>query len=89
MVLAEKEIEWTSNLIASVKFDHFRPDYQALNPHSIVPTLIHDGRVLLQSSVIAEYLDEVFPEMRLKPVGTADRAIMRQWVHDEQAYLSP
>ena len=89
IVLAEKEIEWTSNLIASVKFDHFRPDYQALNPHSIVPTLIHDGRVLLQSSVIAEYLEEAFPETRLKPEGTADRAVMRQWMHDEQAYLFP
>ena len=89
MVLAEKEVEWTPNLIASVKFDHFRSDYQALNPHSIVPTLIHDGRVLLQSSVITEYLDEEFPETRLKPEGTADRAVMRQWMYDEQAYLFP
>ena len=89
MVLAEKEIEWTPKLIASVKFDHFRPDYQSLNPHSIVPTLIHEGSVLFQSNVIAEYLDEAFPESRLQPEGTADRAIMRQWMHDEQAYLFP
>lgn len=89
MVLAEKEIEWTPKLIASVKFDHFRSDYQSINPHSIVPTLVHDGRILFQSNVIAEYLDEEFPEMRLKPEETADRAIMRQWMHDEQAYLFP
>ena len=89
MVLAEKEIEWTPHLIASVQFDHFQPDYQALNPHCIVPTLIHDGHVLLQSGVIVEYLDETFPERGLKPEGAADRAIMRQWAHDEQAYLFP
>ena len=77
MVLAEKEFEWTPKLIASVKFDHFRPDYQSLNPHSSVPTLIHEGSVLFQSNVIAEYLDEAFPESRLQPEGTADRAIMR------------
>ena len=89
MVLAEKELEWTPHLIASVQFDHFQPDYQKLNPHCIVPTLIHDGQVLLQSSVIAEYLDETFPEMNLKPESTTNRALMRQWIHDEQAYLFP
>ena len=89
MVLAEKELEWTPHLIASVQFDHFQPDYQKLNPHCIVPTLIHDGQVLLQSSVIAEYLDETFPEINLKPESTTDRALMRQWAHDEQTYLFP
>ena len=89
MVLAEKEIEWTPNLIASVKFDHFHPDYQSLNPHSIVPTLVHDGRVVFQSNVITEYLDEAFSKVRLQPKGAADRAIMRQWMHDEQTYLFP
>ncbi len=89
IVLAEKKIEWKSRLIASVQFDHFQSDYQALNPHSIVPTLIHDERVLLQSGVIAEYLDEMFPDNGLKPDNPADRATMRQWAHDEQAYLFP
>ena len=82
MVLAEKELEWTPHLIASVQFDHFQPDYQKLNPHCIVPTLIHDGQVVLQSSVIAEYLDETFPEMNLKPESATNRALMRQWAHD-------
>mgnify|MGYP001250469959 CR=1 FL=1 len=48
-VLAEKELDWTAHLIASVKFDHFLPAYQAINPHSTAPTLIHDGQTLLQS----------------------------------------
>jgi glutathione S-transferase len=88
-VLAEKNIEWKPHLIASVQFDHFKPEYQALNPHSIVPTLIHDKRILLQSGVIAEYLDEAFPDNGLMPSSASDRATMRQWAHDEQAYLFP
>ncbi|MBT4937749.1 MAG: glutathione S-transferase family protein [Rhodospirillaceae bacterium] len=88
-VLAEKKIEWKPHLIASVQFDHFQPEYQMLNPHSIVPTLIDGDHILLQSGVIAEYLDEKFPDIGLKPNNPADRATMRQWAHDEQAYLFP
>ena len=89
IVLAEKKIDWKSHLIASVQCDHFKPEYQALNPHSIVPTLIHGDHTILQSSVIAEYLDEAFPYNKLKPTNPVDRAVMRQWTHDEQAYLFP
>ncbi len=89
MVLSEKEIEWMPKLLASVKFDHFRSDYQSLNPHSIVPTLIHDGKILFQSNVIVEYLDEEFTNKELKPASSYGRAVMRQWMQDEQAYLFP
>ena len=32
-----------------------------LNPNAVVPTMLHDGKVILNSSVMCEYLDEVFP----------------------------
>lgn len=51
--------------------------------------MIHGDHTILQSSVIAEYLDEAFPYNKLKPINPVDRAIMRQWTHDEQAYLFP
>jgi glutathione S-transferase len=89
LALAEKQIKWKPHLIASVQFDHFKSGYQALNPHSIVPTLIHGDHVLFQSGVIVEYLDEIFPDISLIPDNSWDRAIMRQWTHDEQAYLFP
>ncbi|SVC10278.1 uncharacterized protein METZ01_LOCUS263132, partial [marine metagenome] len=86
-VLAEKELDWTAHLIASVKFDHFLPAYQTINPHSTTPTLIHDGQTLLQSGVIAEYLDDAFSEIPLHPADPIARAVMRQWLFEEQAYL--
>ncbi|MDP6925707.1 MAG: glutathione S-transferase family protein [Rhodospirillales bacterium] len=88
-VLAEKNLDWQEHLIASVQFDHFQPEYQAINPHSIVPSLIHDGHVLMQSGIIAEYLDETFPENPLTPKDPVARATMRQWAFEEQAYLFP
>lgn len=43
-----------------------------------IPTLIHDGFALSESSAICEYLDEAFPGARLYPAGPRDRARARQ-----------
>lgn len=58
--------------------DQLKPDYLALNPNGVVPTLVHDGKVVIDSSVIIEYLDECFPDpMRLAPEDALGRATMR------------
>jgi len=58
--------------------DQLKPDYLALNPNGVVPTLVHDGTVVIDSSVIIEYLDEVFPEWEsFTPREPAKRAAMR------------
>src|SRR5271154_5425522 len=41
--------------------DQLKPDYLALNPNGVVPTLDHDGAIVTDSSVIIEYLDEIAP----------------------------
>ena len=43
--------------------DQLKPDYLALNPNGVVPTLVHDGAVITDSAVIMEYLDELRPEI--------------------------
>jgi glutathione S-transferase len=43
-----------------------------------IPTLVHDGFALSESSAICEYLDETFPGTRLYPTDTRDRARARQ-----------
>ena len=78
-VLEEKGLAWTSHpvdLLAGAQHD---PAYRALNPKGQVPTLVHDGSALRESSVIAEYLDEVFPESPIRPAGAKDRARARLW----------
>ncbi|SAK92539.1 maleylacetoacetate isomerase [Caballeronia arationis] len=54
-----------------------QPDYRALNPDGIVPTLIDGDDVLTQSLAIIEYLDETHPEPPLLPRSPADRAFVR------------
>ena len=54
------------------------PGYRALNPQGLVPTLEEDdGRRLMQSLAIIEYLDEVHPVPPLLPATAADRARVR------------
>ena len=51
--------------------------YKALHPYVKVPTLwINDDDVLLESYVICEYLDDVFPSPPLKPKDPRARAQM-------------
>ena len=50
-----------------LKGDQFDPSYLKLNAKAVVPTLVHDGVVVPESSVICEYLDEVFPARPLAP----------------------
>ena len=57
--------------------DQFAPNYKAVNPQMVVPTLI-DGEVkLFQSLAILEYLDETYPEPPLLPADPAARAWVR------------
>lgn len=80
LCLAEKGLEWESRLINLATNEHLTPDYLALNPNGVVPTLIHDGRIVLDSGVICEYLDEVFPSPTLLPADPVDRARVRGWI---------
>ena len=59
--LAEKNLEWTDRHVNLATKEHLAPAYLKINPNGVVPTLIHDGAVITDSSVICEYIDEVFP----------------------------
>ena len=89
MVLAEKNVEWQGVYVDILRGDQFDPEYIKLNPKAVVPTLIHDGRVILESTVIAEYLDEVYPSPPLKPSEAGGRATMRLWTKAVDEQLHP
>jgi glutathione S-transferase len=77
LVLTEKAIPWDEVRLNLRKGDQFKPDYLKLNPKAVVPTLVHDERVVRESSIINEYIDDVFPEPSLKPGDPHARARMR------------
>ena len=64
--------------------------YKRINPTGKVPALeLEDGSVLPESSVIAEYLEDRFPEPSLRPADPATRARMRLLVHLSDLYVVP
>ncbi|HEX5212391.1 MAG TPA: glutathione S-transferase family protein [Pseudolabrys sp.] len=66
------------NLLAG---DQLKPDYLKLNPNGVVPTLDHDGAIVIDSTVITEYLDEVEPRTSFTPESPVERARMRALMH--------
>jgi glutathione S-transferase len=82
MVLAEKNLPWTSHVIDLSKMEHATPEYQSINPHGLVPTLVHDGRTYIESVDIIRYLDELQPAPSLLPAGPKDHAACDALISD-------
>src|SRR2546427_5729487 len=78
-VLLEKGLAWTTRLVDLTRMEQKRPEYLALNPNGVVPTLVHGDRVLYESNIITEYLDDVFPDPPLYPRDPWARAQAKIW----------
>jgi glutathione S-transferase len=77
-VLQAKGLAFEERKLDLFAGDQLKPEYLAINPNGVVPSLLHDGRAIIDSSVIMEYLDEVFPlAERLVPDDPVERASMR------------
>jgi ganglioside-induced differentiation-associated protein 1 len=89
LTLTEKKLKWTGHVLDLFNGDQFSPKYLKLNPKAVVPTLVHDGNVIVESTLICEYLDEVFPQPSLVPSTPYERAHMRMWgkMVDEKLHL--
>lgn len=77
--LAEKGLPYESRIVDLKRMEQHDPEYLKLNPDGVVPTLLHDGVPVVESTVINEYLDEAFPEPPLRPTDPLGRARMRVW----------
>lgn len=90
LVLAEKQIEFVSHEIDILNGGQHDPAYVALNPNHVVPTLVHDGVVLIESTLINEYLDDAFPQIPLRPTHPVQRHRMRLWTKllDEKVHTA-
>ncbi|MFL5100557.1 MAG: glutathione S-transferase family protein [Xanthobacteraceae bacterium] len=92
--LAEKHLDWESRHLVLRAGEHQAPWYRELNRRAVVPTLIDGERVIPESNVILEYLDEAHPDPPLAPETAYGRARMRLWtkqldedIHDASAAI--
>lgn len=86
--LYEKGVAFESRLLDLQKFEQHTAEYLAINPKGVVPTLVHDGQAITESSIIIEYVDDAFPGAPLTPEDPVCRAKMRHWLRfsDDVAY---
>jgi len=87
--LKEKGLEFTSHYIDLHAFEQHSPAYVKINPNGQVPALVHDGKIITESTVINEYLDDVFPAIPLRPKDLYERAEMRIWSKFVDEYYCP
>jgi glutathione S-transferase len=77
-VLNAKGLAFEEHRLDLFSGEQLKPDYLALNPNGVVPTIVDDGAVVTDSSVIMEYLEEVYPQGRsFVPGDPVKRARMR------------
>jgi glutathione S-transferase len=88
IVLGEKGLDWKSHDIDLQGGQH-DPEYVKLNPNHVVPTLVHGDQVLIESTLINEYLDDAFPDTPLRPADPADRHAMRLFVKKVDEKVHP
>jgi len=79
--LAEKGIDWVNRHVDLGAQENLTPEYLAINPNGVVPAFVHDGTPIIESTVMCEYVDEVWPDgISLSPDDPKKRAEMRAWL---------
>ena len=81
-----KGIPWESHHIDLPGNENFRPWFLGINPRGLVPVLVHDGAVHIESNDIIQYLERTFPSPKLVPSGHENEvaALLR---HEDDLHL--
>jgi glutathione S-transferase len=81
IILAEKGLSYELVEVDLTQGEQRRPDFLRLNPFARVPVLVDEETVVYDSTIIAEYLEDEYPEPPLLPAigASALRARARVW----------
>ncbi|MCG8671659.1 MAG: glutathione S-transferase family protein [Pseudomonadales bacterium] len=79
ITLIEKGITFKIQSIDLSKMQQKHPDYLNINPNGLVPALAIDGRVLFESSVINDYLEDRYPDISLSAPTTEGKIATQMW----------
>ncbi|MGE0565255.1 MAG: glutathione S-transferase family protein [Pseudolabrys sp.] len=86
---AEKDLAWESRYLDILAGAHFTPEFLKLNPKAMVPVLVHDGRVVTESTLICEYADAVFPDRPIYPRDPYEAFQAKLWAKAVDEDLHP
>jgi glutathione S-transferase/GST-like protein len=86
--LKEKGSEFKFHYIDVLKFEQHQPEYLKLNPEGTVPTVVHNGKVMTESTQALQYLDAVLPGPSFTPDDPLERYRMRWWATHGAAWAA-
>jgi len=87
MVLIEKAIPFT---LTEIDLSKEKPAwFKDISPYGKVPLILHQGKRIYESTIINEYLDEIYPRPPLMPKDPYGRAQARIWMHYCDNYFLP
>jgi len=69
LTLAEKQLSWESHHLDLRAGDQQNPEYLKLNPNAVVPGLVDDGAVIIESTVICQYCTRARDHVKAVPTG--------------------
>ena len=76
-----KSISYSMEILDLFSGDQLKPEYLSINPNGVVPALVHDGKIVLDSSVIIEYLEDInINHNPLRPAEPENAAKMRAMI---------
>ncbi|MGB0626358.1 MAG: glutathione S-transferase family protein, partial [Alphaproteobacteria bacterium] len=76
IAFAQKGVEWESHHVDISKFENFTEWFMGINPRGLMPTLVHDGDVHIESNDIIQYVDSAFDGPALYPSDPEEQAFM-------------
>ena len=79
ITMFEKNLSWETKRVDLFRNEQYDAEYLKYNPKGVVPTLVNDGQVIVESALICEYLDDTFPVPSLVPEAPYERSQMRLW----------
>jgi len=79
ITLAEKNLDWVPHVVDLRSNEHCTEEYQSIDPKGLIPTLVHDGQVIIESVDIIAYLDAHFPGAPLVPQSASGQEEVRVW----------
>ena len=88
LALEHKKIPYELHVLSFANKDTQKPEFVAINPRHVVPTIVDDGFALWESVVILEYLEERFPDApRLYPGDARARAGIRRLIREAEEHI--
>jgi len=90
LAIAEKGVHVDRyHYVDILRGEQFDPAYLEINPNGVVPSLVHDGRPIVETTLISAYIDEVFDGPALQPADPYARYRMRHWMKVVDELLHP